>query len=110
MLDSKSFDVDEDVIYNEANDGKRESDVTEAINHFDNVSNGNSITYVSRADWEGTDVTERPDWKDASEEIIEQIFFGVHKFKIYIISSDTMVRIYYNLVVCLHEIYTFSKS
>lgn len=73
VLDSKSFDVDEDVIYNEANDGKRESDVTEAINHFDNVSNGNSITYVSRADWEGTDVTERPDWKDASEEIIDAL-------------------------------------
>ena len=73
VLDSKSFDVDEDVIYNEANDEKRESDVTEAINHFDNVSNGNSITYVSRADWEGTDVTERPDWKDASEEIIDAL-------------------------------------
>lgn len=73
VLDSKSFDVDEDVIYNEANDGKRESDVTEAINHFDNVSNGNSITYVSRADWEGTNVTERPDWKDASEEIIDAL-------------------------------------
>ena len=73
VLDSKSFDVKEDIIYNEANDGKRGSDVTEAINHFDNVSNGNSITYVSRADWEGTDVTERPEWKDASEEIIDAL-------------------------------------
>nr|WP_295270371.1 glycoside hydrolase family 3 C-terminal domain-containing protein [uncultured Blautia sp.] len=73
VLDSKNFDVKEDIIYNEANDGKRGSDVTEAINHFDNVSNGNSITYVSRADWEGTDVTERPEWKDASEEIIDAL-------------------------------------
>ena len=73
VLDSKSFDVKEDIIYNEANDGKRGSDVTEAVNHFDNVSNGNSITYVSRADWEGTDITERPEWKDASEEIIDAL-------------------------------------
>ena len=73
VLDSKSFEVEHDVIYNDENSGKRTSDNVAAINHFDDVSNGNSITYVSRADWEKTDVTTRPEWKDASQDIIDAI-------------------------------------
>ena len=58
-LDSKTFKVDKDVIYNDANDGKRESDLVTATNLFDDVSFGDDLTYVSRADWAGTMPTER---------------------------------------------------
>lgn len=73
VLDSRSFDVEKDVIYNDANDGKRSSDEVAAVNHFDSVSNGNGISYVSRADWEGTDVTSVPEWKNATQDIIDAI-------------------------------------
>ncbi len=73
LIDSRTVEVAKDVIYNEANDGARSTDAIVAENQFDDVSFGNDITYVSRADWEGTLPTERSANKDASEAIINEI-------------------------------------
>ena len=59
MLASETFTVDADVIYNDANDGKRASDLVTAVNRFDDMSYGDNLTYVTRADWAGTMPTER---------------------------------------------------
>lgn len=59
MLDSRAFTVADDVIYNDANDGKRESDLITAVNRFDDMSFGAGLAYVSRADWAGTMPTAR---------------------------------------------------
>ena len=59
MVDSRTFTVGADIIYNDANDGKRSSDLVTAVNRFDDMSYGDNLTYVSRADWAGTMPTER---------------------------------------------------
>ncbi|WP_322154410.1 glycoside hydrolase family 3 C-terminal domain-containing protein [Paratractidigestivibacter sp.] len=59
VVASQTVHVDADVIYNDANDGKRSSDEVAATNQFDDVSNGDGLTYVSRADWAGTMPTTR---------------------------------------------------
>lgn len=73
LIDSRTVTVDSDIIYNDENAGARSTDNTAAVNQFDDVSYGNDVTYVSRADWEGTLPTERAENKDASEEIITEI-------------------------------------
>lgn len=72
-LDSRTINVAEDVIYNDNGAGKRHSDMQAAVNHFDSVSYGNDISYITRADFEGTDITARPELKDASQDIIDGI-------------------------------------
>lgn len=68
VLDSRTVHVDADVIYNDANAGARSTDSAVASNRFDDVSNGDGITYVSRADWAGTMPTARAvQSKDATE-------------------------------------------
>ena len=70
-LDSKTFKVAKDVIYNDANDGKRESDLIAATNLFDDMSFGDDLVYVSRADWAGTMPTERgAESREATDEQI----------------------------------------
>lgn len=59
MLDSRTFTVAKDAIYNDAHDGKRSSDLVTAVNRFDDMSYGDGLVYVSRADWAGTMPTER---------------------------------------------------
>lgn len=59
VIDSRTFTVGRDVIYNDANDGKRSSDLIAAVNRFDDMSFGGGLVYVSRADWAGTMPTER---------------------------------------------------
>ena len=59
LVDSRSFTVAKDAIYNDANDGKRSSDLITAVNRFDDMSFGDDLVYVSRADWAGTMPTER---------------------------------------------------
>ncbi len=59
VIDSRTVTVDEDVIYNEENDGARSTDIVAATNQFDDVSFDAELTYVSRSDWEGTMPTER---------------------------------------------------
>ena len=74
VVDSESISVAEDVIYDDAHDGKRASDDVAATNQFDDASTGAGLTYVSRADWAGTVPTERsPQSKDATLEQIEAI-------------------------------------
>ncbi len=72
VIEIKTVTVSNDEIYNEENDGKRSTDLVEATNLFDDVSFGNEMTYVSRADWEGTMPTEQAAaTKDATEEQIK---------------------------------------
>ncbi len=59
VIDERTVTVDRDVIYNDAHDGKRSTDLVTATNLFDDVSFGDDLTYVSRSDWEGTMPTER---------------------------------------------------
>lgn len=66
VVDSREVIVDRDYIYNDEHDGARTTDGIAATNHFDDVSFGENITYVSRADWEGTLPTERaPETREA---------------------------------------------
>jgi beta-glucosidase len=71
VIDSRVVSVDSDIVYDELN--PRSTDEIAATNQFDDVSNGNDVTYVSRADWEGTLPTERPANKEASAELINEI-------------------------------------
>ena len=71
VIDSRQVTVEADVIYTDAADGKRESDNISATNLFDDVTFGENLTYVSRADWEGTMPKERATAsRDASEAIV----------------------------------------
>lgn len=69
VIEKETYTVDEKIVYNE--DNKRSTDEITAVNHFDDVSNGSGLTYVSRADWEGTLPTERIMEKEAGEGILE---------------------------------------
>ena len=73
LIDSRTVDVSSDRVYNDANDGARSTDQIAAVNQFDDVSFGNDVKYVSRADWEGTLPTRRSASKSASEELIYEI-------------------------------------
>ncbi len=59
IIDSRAITIDNDIIYNDANDGARSSDGVAAVNQFDDSSFGECTSYISRADWEGTFPTER---------------------------------------------------
>lgn len=74
VVDSRTITVDRDYIYNDANDGARSSDLVAATNQFDDVSFGDGLIYVSRADWAGTMPTERSaSTKSATDEQIEAL-------------------------------------
>lgn len=71
LIDHRTVTVKSDIIYNEENDGARSSDLTEAVNLFDDVTYGEDLQYVSRADWEGTlPAVRAADTREAGEEII----------------------------------------
>ena len=75
MVDSRTVSVSEDVIYDDEHDGSRSTDLIAASNQFDEVSYGeeDNITWVSRADWEGTLPKERLSNRDASEQILSAL-------------------------------------
>ena len=74
VVAKKTIHVDEDVIYDDAHDGKRASDLVEAKNRFDAAGSDADLTYVSRADWTGTMPTERtPVSTEASDKILDAI-------------------------------------
>ena len=74
VVDSETITVDCDYVYNDDADGARSSDDVAATNQFDDVSYGDSITYVSRADWAGTMPTERAAAsKEATDEQVEAL-------------------------------------
>lgn len=71
VIDSKTITIDKDVIYNDDADGKRTSDNITATNLFDDVTYGEDIKYLSRADWKGTMPTSRlADSEEASANIV----------------------------------------
>lgn len=77
VVDSRTVTVDRDYIYNEENDGARSTDAIAAVNRFDDVSFGDNLTYVSRADWKGTMPAKRaPQSKEATEEQIAALTTG----------------------------------
>ena len=69
LIDSRSFQVDERVIYD--TDNSRSTDEIAATNLFDDVAG--DVTYVSRADWEGTLPQNVAREKEADSEILNQI-------------------------------------
>lgn len=71
VIDSRTYTVDATVVYNENN--KRASDKIAATNQFDDVTYGENLAYVSRADWEGTLPKERTKDRDASAELIKTL-------------------------------------
>lgn len=73
LIDSRTVDIDSDRIYDGSHDGARSTDLAAAVNQFDDVSFGNGVTYVSRADWEGTVPAQRSANKSASQELIYEI-------------------------------------
>ncbi len=74
VVASQTVHVDADVIYNDENDGKRDSDDVAATNLFDDVSFGDDLVYLSRADWAGTMPTEvSPLSKEATAEQVEAL-------------------------------------
>ncbi len=74
VVASQTVHVDADVIYNDENDGKRESDEVAATNEFDDVSFGDDLVYLSRADWAGTMPTEvAPLTKAATDAQVEAL-------------------------------------
>ncbi|OZG61747.1 beta-glucosidase [Bifidobacterium lemurum] len=48
VVDSRSFTIDDDAIYNDDNDGKRSTDLVTATNQFDDARG--DVVYLSRAD------------------------------------------------------------
>lgn len=73
VIDSKKIKINDTIIYNEENDGARSTDEIIATNQFDDLSNGNDVTYVSRADWEGTLPKSKGNGKAATDEILEEL-------------------------------------
>ena len=74
VIAEETITIDAEKIYNDSNDGKRDSDLITATNQFDDVSNGEDITYLSRADWEGTMPKESlPASEEASEDVVARL-------------------------------------
>lgn len=71
VIDSRTYAVNSKIVYNENN--KRESDDIAAVNQFDDVTYGEEITYVSRADWEGTLPTSRTENRNAPEDVVARL-------------------------------------
>ena len=65
VIDSREYTVEQTVTYGEGN--PRGTDLTAAVNRFEDVSTGQIAQYVSRADWEGTTPKARKDGKAASD-------------------------------------------
>lgn len=74
IVDSKTVTIDRDYIFNDSHDGARKGDLVAATNLFDDVSFGDGLVYLSRADWAGTMPTERAAaTKEATPEVIEAL-------------------------------------
>lgn len=73
VIDSRICTIEDKVIYNDENDGKRNSDFTEAVNQFDDTTYGEEVEWVSRADWEGTLPDKMCTDREASKELAEKL-------------------------------------
>ena len=74
VLDSVTFDVEKDIIYDDAHEGKRESDEQTAVNVFDYAAG--DVTYLSRADHFANydEATAAPTDFSMSEELQEKYY------------------------------------
>jgi beta-glucosidase len=70
VIDSREYTVDNTIVYNKNN--KRPSDKTPAVARFKDVEGDVKITYVSRADWEGTLPSNVPMTREPSKELSAQ--------------------------------------
>lgn len=68
LIDSRDYTVDSTIVYNESN--PRSTDLVAATNQFDSMSFDEGITYVSRADWEGTLPTQRTSDREIRPEVL----------------------------------------
>lgn len=78
---TETFEISNKIVYRDDADGKRSTDLAHAVNQFDELNEGDgSITYVSRADWEGTMPTQRDCEKtvNASQAVVDAIKNEVH--------------------------------
>lgn len=73
VIDSRTVTIDRDYIFDDAHDGARSTDEDTATNRFEDVSFGDGVTYLSRADWAGTFPTMAPDTKEASADVVKAI-------------------------------------
>ena len=92
VLDSRTFTVDEDVIYDDAHDGKRPSDAVTAVNRFDDAL-GNAV-YLSRKDGFANydEATAKPD-TTLEEKYQDAVYFTLHHgFFKNILSDDAPVN------------------
>ena len=71
VIDSREYTVEQTVTYGEGN--PRGTDLTAAVNRFEDVSTGQIAQYVSRADWEGTTPKARKDGKAASDATVSAL-------------------------------------
>lgn len=71
VIGSREYTVDQTVTYGEGN--PRGTDLTAAVNRFEDVSTGQITQYVSRADWEGTTPKARQDGKTASDATVSAL-------------------------------------
>ncbi|MCT1901993.1 glycoside hydrolase family 3 C-terminal domain-containing protein [Oceanobacillus sojae] len=69
VIDSETYEVPSTIVYNE--DNQRDSDQVVATNRFDDALG--DVTYLSRADWEGTMPTEIAQPKEASQELLDAL-------------------------------------
>ena len=68
VIDQREYEVPATITY--SGDNARSTDLVAATNEFEDVAQGQTKQYVSRADWEGTLPTARTDGKTASAETV----------------------------------------
>ncbi|MCP1110417.1 glycoside hydrolase family 3 protein [Ohessyouella blattaphilus] len=71
VIDSRDYKVASTIVYNE--DNKRDSDNVAAVTHFEEAEGDVEITYVSRADWEGTMPKDVPMEREPQDGMMEKI-------------------------------------
>lgn len=70
VIDTRAYDIADTIVFDESN--KRENDQIPAVARFKDVEGDVKITYVSRADWEGTIPKNVPQQREPSPEIAAQ--------------------------------------
>lgn len=75
VLDSFTYTVNEDIVYDEDHDGARSTDAVAATNLFADCADDGTgtITYFSRADWEGTVPSAFPEDREAPQALLDML-------------------------------------
>jgi len=69
LIDSETIELNDTIVYSENN--KRDSDDISAVTRFADAEG--EVTYLSRADWEGTWPQDVPAGREAGEELLETL-------------------------------------